>query len=463
MSGILGILETNILFVDPGTSQPEFWRLAQGTLGMGSLRVLSKICEAPCWETLHLVHGVKPPEAVQANEFWRNQEAWTELSALDMGSEDTSFHRINQGSGPQGRLLWDWDEIETERRLWGGEGDITDSPTFTSGSRQQNVAWAGVNTRLSVAGGGTEISEGTTDKWWMDRWQIEALGVAGAQDLTLEEACDLLTTAYFGRLTGRDQQVLAGIMCLLLTVGTAVTAWYSNWSWVTQFFALSCLGYFVNWTASLRAWKFTPANAARHFKPKIRKSWPTKTEVDGGGAIRLAVQSSGIGHLRDLILIPKDVLAAAKQEAQKKEGRYKTSRERNVMIVPYSDARTIEHNHWISFDTQGSFYGLLVSIETDNVMQRSLGILWTIIDGISLLILGFGASIPKSWSGYILLCYVAGIALALFSRRRSATWTMPEFAKVDFTANPIDIPSSIGERVKDMRGAESYMGHKFSQ
>jgi hypothetical protein len=123
MSGILGILDTDILFAEPGSEQPEYWRLVQGTLGIGALRVLSRICKTPCFEMLHLMHGIKLPEAVEAREFWLRQEAWSEIRALDMGQEDTSYHRINQGSGPQGKLLWNWEEIEAERELWGSESE----------------------------------------------------------------------------------------------------------------------------------------------------------------------------------------------------------------------------------------------------------------------------------------------------------------------------------------------------
>jgi hypothetical protein len=477
MSGVLGILETDILFAEAGTSQPELWRIAQGTLGIGALRVLSKITLTPCFEVLHMMFGIKPPEAVQAREFWLRQEAWTEVSILDMGQEDTSYHRINQGCGPQGKLLWNWEEIEIEREWWGkieSNKDLGSTPTPKAANsdasglgnaspetlslkKQSELAWGDVKTSVEVAGKKKkEVSEGTTDKWWMDRWQIEALAVASALDLTLEEACNLLTTAYFGRSTGRIQQLLGGISCVFLTTLTFLTAWYTNWSWVSQFLALSCLGYFVNWTASLRGWKFEPTPTVGNFKPKIDKSWPADQKtLNGGGAIRIAVQSSGAAHLRGIIIVPEDILDKAKQIAQAKLGRYSLARKRNKLKVPYTNAQGVEENHWISFESQASFYGLLVSISPENVDRRSIGVLWTMLNGVLLLVLGFGASTPKNWSGYILLIYLAGIVFAILGRRQEAEWTLPEFAKVDFTAKPMEVPLTMRDRLMGMRGAES--------
>jgi hypothetical protein len=310
---------------------------------------------------------------------------------------------------------------------------------------------------MRIAGTSSEeISEGSTDKWWMDRWQIEALAVASARDLTLEEACNLLTTAYFGTLTGRIQQLLAGLSCIILTVGTFLAAWYTNWSWISQFFVLSCLGYFVNRTASLRGWRFEPAHALRRFTPKIRKQWPTQGEMqDGGGVVRIAVQSSGVGHLRGIIVIPGDLLDPARQEAQTKKGRYRTSRKRNEWKLPYGSGAQGAESHWISFESQASFYGLLASVVPDNVERRSIGVIFGMFDGILLMVLGFGASIPKGWSGYVLLFFLAGIGLAIFGRSRETEWTLPEFAKVDFTADPMEVPLTARERVRGMRGTES--------
>ncbi|KIM21930.1 hypothetical protein M408DRAFT_299288 [Serendipita vermifera MAFF 305830] len=429
MSGVLGLLDTDILFAESGTSQPEIWRIVQGTLGIGTLRVLSKICKMPCFEQLHRVHGIKPPESVEAREFWLRQEAWTEIQALNMGQEDTSYHRINQGSGPQGKLLWGGKEMEIEKERWG---------------TTKSIAVGGLN--------GEEISQGTTDKWWMDRWQIEALAVASGQGLDLEDACNLLTTAYFGASDGNRHQIISGQLAIVFTIGTFLAAWYTNWSWVPQFFALSSLGYFVNWTASLRGWRFAPSPVTdvRKFKPKILDAWPSSKEEAGEAVIRIAVQSSGTGHLKGLLPVPKRVMDAAKIAAAAREGRYKIDRKFNSKdVAPYGDVKRMDRN-WISFESQSSYYGLLVSVEPDNVARRSIGVLWAIVNGLGLLILGFGGSIPDDWGLWILLIYIGGILIAIAGRGRGCVWTLPEFTKVDFTGEEIIIPPSLVSRVLDL-------------
>ncbi|KIM21923.1 hypothetical protein M408DRAFT_333180 [Serendipita vermifera MAFF 305830] len=457
MSGILGLLDTDILFAESGTSQPEHWRVIQGTLGIGALRVLSRISKMPCFEALHQIHGIKPPESVEAREFWLRQEAWTELQGLDMGQEDTSYHRINQGSGPQGKLLWNWEEIETEKNRWEaqkknglGEGVQTSAIQSQGSNAKRSRDWGGATTSIPVGvRKGEEISQGTTDKWWMDRWQIEAIAVASEQNLTLEDACSLLTTAYFGKAAGHLPQIISGALCVLSTTTTVVAAWYTNWGWVSQFFALSSLGYFVNWTASIRGWKFVPAPspAVRSFRPRILKFWPTRDEIADNSAIRIAVQSSGTAHLKGLILLPKYVLDEAKDMAATRRGRYKINRKFNSNdTAPYADTKRRDWN-WISFESQSSYYGLLVSVEPDNVTCRSLGVIWAMVNGLCLLILGFGSSIPDDWSGYILLIYVCAIALAIFGRCRGCVWTLPEFTKVDFTVENAIVPPTMRPRV----------------
>jgi hypothetical protein len=458
MSGVLGLLSTDLLFAEPGTSQPEYWRLGQAILGIGSLHVLGRICQSPCFEKLHFMYGVKPPEAVQAREFWLRQEGWTEIAIINMGREDTSYHRINQGSGPQGKLLWSQEEIETEKEWWKG-GNVAGSGTqrTTRHEKTQNPEKDNEEPWREVAsdGKGTEVIEGTTDKWWMDRWQIEALAVASKLNLTLEDTCDLLSTAYFGRSVGGRQLLFSGIMSAVLTICTFLAAWFTHWSWIPQFFALTCLGYFVNWIASLRGWKFEPASAeeVRTFIPKIHKMWPTPEELkDCGGAIRIAVQSSGIAHMRGIIVLPRDVLNAAKKEAILKRGRYYEARSSNELKIPYSNEQEESHR-WISFESQSSFYGLLVSIGPDNVHRRSIGVIWALIDGLLLLILGFGASIRHNWGGYVLSIYISGMVIAIFSRRRRATWTLPEFRNIDFTTEPPVIPPAMESRIRGMKAA----------
>lgn len=126
MSGILGLVETDILYAEPGTEQAEVWRVLQALVGIGCLRVVARICRAPCWEFLHAMHGIPPPEGVEAREFWLRQASWTEISALGLSQEDTSYHRINQGSRPQLRILWTKAQLEHERTWWHDEGHALD-------------------------------------------------------------------------------------------------------------------------------------------------------------------------------------------------------------------------------------------------------------------------------------------------------------------------------------------------
>ena len=121
MSGILGLVETDILFAEPGTQQTKIYRILQSLVGIGCLWVLSRICKAPCWEFSHTMYGIKQPQGVEAREFWLRQESWTEMSALGLSQEDTSYHRINQGSGPQIKILWTYEHLQHERDWWTGE------------------------------------------------------------------------------------------------------------------------------------------------------------------------------------------------------------------------------------------------------------------------------------------------------------------------------------------------------
>ncbi|KIM21927.1 hypothetical protein M408DRAFT_29172 [Serendipita vermifera MAFF 305830] len=213
MSGILGLLDTDILFAESGTSQPEFWRVIQGTLGIGSLRLNSP----------------------------RIKESKRGLASTGRLDRATSYHRINQGGGLQGKLLWNWEEILLEQNRWksqrkDGLGATDQPPTIEpqdTTTIKQKGSWGDANASISVGvHKGEEIIQGTTDKWWMDRWQIEALAVASVQKLTLEDACSLLTIAYFGKSEGNLQQIISGSLCVFLTTATFVAAWYTNWSWV---------------------------------------------------------------------------------------------------------------------------------------------------------------------------------------------------------------------------------------
>jgi len=87
----------------------------------------------------------------------------------------------------------------------------------------------------------------------MDRWQCEVLAVASEHRLSVKQASQVLTVAYFGHKAARGWHILHGVVCCLLTGATFAVSMLTHWSWVTQLAALSCLGYFTTRTACLRA------------------------------------------------------------------------------------------------------------------------------------------------------------------------------------------------------------------
>ena len=240
-------------------------------------------------------------------------------------------------------------------------------------------------------------------------------------------------------------------MCLALTGATFAMAWLTNWSWIPQFFALTALGYFVNSTASLRAWKFEPNPALKDSHPELLQTWP---EQDNENLIiRIAVQLAGNCHLRGLVALDEARVLQAKSNAMKMKGRYKSTREKSKdSNAPYTETGS-NTMQWLSYASQSSYYGLAVSAVPDNVARRSIATIIAIFDGIVLLILGFGATTRKGWSGIVLGVYVAGIIGALLGRRRGAKWTLPEFQVVDLTA--MQVPPTVRDRIWMLKGAEN--------
>lgn len=105
-------------------------------------------------------------------------------------------------------------------------------------------------------------------------------------------------------------------------------------------------------------------------------------------------------------------------------------------VAPYEshaahDAES--HAGRLSYEIQSSWYGLVATVESDNVALRSTSVVAVLVNGFVLLILGFGASTEDSWNSAILGIYVAGIIIAIASRGRMSQWTMPEFQVVDLT------------------------------
>lgn len=479
MSGILGLVETDILFAEPGTEQYEIWRILQSLVGIGCLRVLSRICKAPCWEFLHTMYGIKQPEGVEAREFWLRQPSWTEMGALGLSQEDTSYHRINQGSGPQIKVLWTFAQLEHERDWWSEEdgdqlrpgddaatirerrrssaqlsnlslGPIPRSKSPSGGAANRDALSRGKTPKIYKTRRGNCVSEGTTDKWFMDRWQCEVLAVAAAHRLSVGQASQMLTMAYFGHEAARGWHILLGIACFVLTGGTFAAAMLTSWSWIGQLAALSCLGYFTTRTACLREWKFDPNRALCDETPKLHQDWPT---ADTGAVyMRVGVQSSGFCHLRGVLSFSAEQVGAARVVAQTQRGRWRTNRSQIPSVAPYEnhaahDAKS--HAGWLSYEIQSSWYGLVATVESDNVALRSGSVVAVLVNGFVLLILGFGASTEDSWNSAILGIYVAGILVAIASRGRMSQWTMPEFQVVDLTT--LTLPSSVHNRLAKWR------------
>jgi hypothetical protein len=495
MSGILGLVETDILFAEPGTQQTEIYRILQSLVGIGCLRVLSRICVAPCWEFLHTMYGIKQPEGVEAREFWLRQESWTEMSALGLSQEDTSYHRINQGSGPQIKILWTFEQLENERDWWtGDEGDQlrpgddaarirerrrSSSTHVTAalsnggraGPRSKSPANSSVVNRDALSRGktpniyktrhGNSVSEGTTDKWFMDRWQCEVLAVAAVHRLPVKQASHVLTVAYFGHKAARRWHILHGIVCCLLTGANLAAAMLTHWSWATQLAALSCLGYFTTRTACLRAWRFVPNVALRDEVPELLGDWPA---ADTGSVyLRVGVQSSSFCHLRGIFALSGERVEEARGIVQMtKRGRWRTNRSRIPYVTPYENHATHaakSDTAWLSYEVQSSWYGLVATVESDNVALRSASVVAVLLNGFVLLLLGFGASTPAGWNSTILGIYVAGITIAIASRSRRSQWTMPEFQVVDLTTKML--PPSVYNRLakrKDLHFIEETIG-----
>lgn len=466
VSGILGLVETDILFAEPGTEQIEIYRILQSLVGIGCLRVLSRICKAPCWEFLHTMYGIKQPEGVEAREFWLRQESWTEISALGLSQEDTSYHRINQGSGPQIKILWTYRQLELERDWWAEDSgdqprpsdDIATIHDRRRSSAQQvpnvsninrDVLSRGRTPKIYKTRRGNCVSEGTTDKWFMDRWQCEVLATASVHGISIKHASQVLTVAYFGHEAARGWHTFHGILCFLLTGANFAAAMLTNWSWTTQLAALSCLGYFTARTACLRAWKFDPNSALGDEVPELLQEWPAANT--GSVFMRVGVQSSGFCHLRGVFSFPRERVEAAREIAQTtKRGRWRTNRSRIPYVTPYrNNATNAVHDKsdttWLSYEVQSSWYGLVATVEADNVALRSVSVISVLVNGLALLLLGFGASTPPGWNSIILAIYIAGIVIAIASRGRRSQWTMPEFQVVDLTTKTL--PPSVYNRL----------------
>jgi len=266
-----------------------------------------------------------------------------------MTQEDTSYHRINQGSGPQLKVVWTWKEVVDKRDWWSRndrpagardpspaplhakrdsltvnlaeirERASSRSPSPSERSIHKDAVRAGETPLVYSTGQSSSVSEGTTDKWFMDRWQCEVLAVACVHHISIKEASYILTVAYFGYPISIRGHVVLAVFCTLLTVGTFVAAELMDWFWAAQFVALSSLGYFTNRMASLRGWRFQPNQAIKDELPQLVPDWPRNQ--NGSTYVRIAVQSSGFCHLRGLVSISKAKLDEARDIARQMRGR----------------------------------------------------------------------------------------------------------------------------------------------
>jgi len=140
------------------------------------------------------------------------------------------------------------------------------------------------------------------------------------------------------------------------------------------------------------------------------------------------------------------------------EGRYKSAREAiKEFKKPYTPGKDDEGSaassmNWLSYEAQSSFYGLVASVAPDNVKLRSLSVLAALLNGMVLLILGFGGTVRSGWSSIVLGIYIAGIVLAVSARSRTEKWTLPEFEVVDLTL--MQVPPAVKKRIWALKGAE---------
>ncbi|KAJ3123568.1 hypothetical protein HK098_001823 [Nowakowskiella sp. JEL0407] len=447
MSGLVGLVDTDALFAEPGTEQRWYWRVAQSFIGLGAIRILARIAKSPCFEVIHQMFGIKPPEAVEAREFWLRQESWTEMERLETSQEDTSYHKINQGAGPQAILIRTQMEAYAERERWatrnvkkadGGSAPMTPFTPITTVVARPTINTASSIVRVSEAEKKkhTDVTEGTTDKWWMDRWQIEALATSAFNDVTIGISCQTLTATYFGKTIDQVYYVALLVLLIATTIACVVVGLSTDYVFILHIFATTVLGFVVNTVSALRAWRFFPSKSLVDEKPKFAKNIPT--DFTDEYLIRVAVQNS-LFQLIGCFILPAAKIDESIEDAKTKKPRYHvdTSKEvpHTVYTAPDDDKQIDRRNEmdWISYQVQSTYYGLIVSVEPDNVANRSLGILICVVCGFVLLLVGIGSTSPEGWDVYVLCAYIFLALVAIMSRNRSASWTMPIFAIIDHT------------------------------
>lgn len=301
-------------------------------------------------------------------------------------------------------------------------------------SRSAEAEKGGLTPNVYISREGSHVAERTTDKWWKDRWQCELLAVCGIHSLSVQEGCQMLTAAYFGVKPNAIFHSLLAVSCFCLKCGTFTAAMLTEWSWALQLFSLSFLVYFVNRTACLRSWAFEPNSALADVLPELLYDWSTQ---DDKVIVWIATQSSSVCHLRALFSFNREDLERAMEVVKTMKGRYHSFRKDiKTNEEPYKPSESNKGGqklHWLSYEAQSSFYGLVGSVVPENITFRTISVLSALINGVVLLVLGFGATVEPGWNRIVLVVYLVGIICAITGRSRGARWTMPEFEVVDLT------------------------------
>ena len=170
------------------------------------------------------------------------------------------------------------------------------------------------------------------------------------------------------------------------------------------------------------------------------------------------MQNARTYHLRALIPIDSAIVTKAQAHARDMRGRYfRNHAGVSAAEKPYNNPLDMTM-HWLSYQVEGSYYGLVASVEPDNALRRTLSILLSISVSSVLLVTGFGADVPEKLSPYILGIYALGFLTAILARGKSARWTMSEYNALNLTRRPMDVPGSVRGRIGRLGFARGLLG-----
>jgi hypothetical protein len=153
-------------------------------------------------------------------------------------------------------------------------------------------------------------------------------------------------------------------------------------------------------------------------------------------------------------------MEAARDIARTMQGRWRALRSQIQFAEPYSDDLDDPKQHsttWLSYEVQSSWYGLVSTVELDNTTLRSLSVVSILVNGLILLLLGFGATIQVGLNAIVLGVYLAGIVTAIGARGRGSQWTLPEFQVVDLTSKIL--PPAVRHRLEKRKDL-NYLHHE---